>query len=478
MLARCLPWCCLGLAAAAFAQETAAPAVRTPPTIAVTPPDALHLAGGDRLHGRFEGYTAASGLTWRHPAGLAPLQFAPGSLDRIEWQPKLGAEGGANMWVALANGDLLRGKLVAYTPKQTVLETPAGRFAFDSAAVRALGPLAQGGGQGFNGIGREEDWKLLKVDGNHGTMKLADGKMVLSENPVVVREAVFGQKFRLELEFEGTKGVPILGFLLDTDEEAKITARQCSFYAVICRGGGAEVMRISPKEGRGNAGDFQPLGQLDFQFKPDTNRLAVAVDAEARTMAFFLNDQPIGEVKDPAPFLTGKHLVLGNSHDGVLTITGLSLSGGQFASGGVNIKTPATATDHLLLANQDQTSGQLLFIRDGKASFKTEFAILEIPLERIASLGLSHPPLPAKPADDGGAVPDARIFFQDGTCLTLRLASVKAGKVTGCSPVLGHGQWPANGLQKIQFNLNAPFRRPTAEPKKQSGVSGIPPDGR
>lgn len=132
------------------------------------------------------------------------------------------------------------------------------------------------------------------------------------------------------------------------------------------------------------------------------------------------------------------------------------------------MKTPAGATDHLLLANQDQVTGELLFIREGKASFKTDFTTLEIPLERIASLGLSHPPLPVKPAGDGGAAPDAKVFFQDGACLTLRLESVKDGKVSGRSPVLGAGQWPAAGLQKIQFNLNAPFRRPAAAPELAS----------
>ncbi len=466
ILRHLLSSCSLLLASAAFAHEAALPrpVPAPPPAAGVPEPDALRLAGGDELHGCFGGYSVQNGLVWRHPEGLAPLQFAPGSLDCIELHPPASSkDAAADMLMVFTNGDSLAGKLVEYTPKQTVVETPSGRFAFDSAAVRALAPVRGGGGRWLDGIGREEDWKMLNVDGARGTMKIADGKMILSKRAVVTREAAFGAQFRLELEFEGAKGAPVFGFLLDTDDEAKIKARKCSFYAVSCHGGGGEVMRVS-QGGKGAGEGFQMLGQLRFQFKPGVNRLAVAADANARTLTFFLNEKQVGEVKDPGSFLTGKYLVVGAENNGDVTITGLSLTGGQF-TGGTAAKGPAAA-DQLLLANQDQASGQLLFIRDGKASFKTDFATLEIPLERIATLALAHSPQPAKPA--GRA--DAMVFFQDATRLTLHLESAKEGEVTGHSEVLGDCRLRGVAVQKIVFNLSGAFRKPAApkpEPKKQ-----------
>ncbi len=101
------------------------------------------------------------------------------------------------------------------------------------------------------------------------------------------------------------------------------------------------------------------------------------------------------------------------------------------------------------MANNDKVSGTLQSIRDGKISFTTSYAKLEIPMPRVSQIELaaekSTPP-PPHPSD-------VRAFFADRGSITLVLENWNDQQVVGSGPAFGRLKFAPSAFRLIQFNL-------------------------
>lgn len=419
----------------------------------------LRFAGGDTLRGALVSFDAASGLAWKHKDGLAPFLFRADNLDRVDLSTFAPKKEAVDLRLSLNNGDILLGKLVEFTPASVTLDTwYAGRLVVPTDAVRSLAPIKNSQGFILAGFGKLADWKFQ--NGGAQQMRIHDGQASLSNGVWAGRELELPAKYKVDLEIVG--GAP--QFML------AVMADGVQFYGGNCftvqfNGGNGWVQKCMSK---GNNNRTENIG--NFRVAPHEGNfvLSLCIDTEARTMTTLVHGKAVHTAAIPADFKPGKHLVLGGQN-GTIRFAKLQVEpwSGQVEGMGAAAKRPPH--DIMVLANKDQMSGDLLGIKDGKASFKAEFATMEVPLDRIRHFDLSakNSRVPKNPKDV--AKNEVRFFFSEGERLTVALDGIKDGKLTGTSPVFGSCKAELAAFQKAVFNLEAPFR---AEAQKMAEDAG------
>lgn len=419
------------------------------------PTDEAVFAGNETLHGRLESFSKQSGLTWRHPEALAPLVFKAGGLLQVELA-RDGAKFRSKALVRLANGDVLPGDLVSYSPEKVVLDTPyAGRLTLDGACVSRL--FFNTGGEIVEGFGKITDWRI-QDNGRRDGIRIADGKLEISGYSWLSRELPFGEQFRLEVAGSPGGGLLHMGFCLD---KPMGRGDQPSGYFLYLQGNRLIVYSY-------DRGNHQNLAQ--FTIKGDIQypaRVVVSGDAQAKTLTFSVNGHQVGLVRNIKPFQTGKFLALGSNGGGTV-YSKLSLTPGL----AVMPAAAGAADDSVRFGNQDKAGGKLLWVKEGKAAFKTEAGILEFPVERLVQVDLAG--TKRKQARQAG---DTRLYFAEGGAhLTLTLDKIVDGKAIGSCENLGPCSVDLSALQKIRFNLPMPGApKPKEQEEGQDAGQGVQP---
>jgi hypothetical protein len=101
------------------------------------------------------------------------------------------------------------------------------------------------------------------------------------------------------------------------------------------------------------------------------------------------------------------------------------------------------------LSNQDKISGRLLSIRDGTMEFGTEFATMQVPLERVAAIataGEGRTEAARRPTD-------VRAVFGRKGSITLTVSQWDDRQVVGESAGLGIVKVVPWAFSRIEFNL-------------------------
>lgn len=432
----------------AAAAAMAAPPPAPQPAAADPFADSLVFDNGDALHGGLRSFSLEQGVEWAHKNSATPIRFGQANLDCLELnRPALPAAAAADdMLVQLDNGDTLSGKLVEYTPQETVLETwYAGRLVLPSASVCGLFTAARpDGAPVVDGVGKQEDW--ICPNGNDNNAKF--GAAALAFNNLFVGKKVdFPAQFKLDVTLEAkNKSLDFYLLLFVKDGDPNNWGREGLKINLVMDGAGVTV-GLSHETSNGQ--DWSGGG---FYIPSQGGKIALSfgVDTRNRRLVLFKDGEVFGSTPLGAGLFDGGHLVLGSdNNEGILS--GLKLSawdGRRFTPW------PVPAADIIGFANGDQTSGRLLAIRGGKASFKTEFAAMEAPLERISHVVLAHPPGQAHRPDKDAV----RLYFNALDRMTLRLKTIGAGKAVGTHPVFGECACELGAVRRLQFNGNGLFR--------------------
>ena len=429
----------------------------TPPALVRVPfSDRIMLGNKDAFHGNFLAFSKEGGIEWQHPDCAAPFQFKTGSLDRIDLNQTVPQKSDADILILFNNGDTLAGKLVEYTPAQTVVETWfGGRLTFKSDSMRSLSPTQVAAADFLvKGFGKKSDWKIF--NGSDTDITVSDDKLATNNGTGAARELPFPPKFKLDIEFSRQAQSNLYISLLGDQPD-----RGGNSYGIQLANNYVQVMRQTKNGGGRGLNNFQ------YMTSKKTLKLTICGDAETKTLVFFLNDKQLGIVNDPADFPKGKYLSL-TGWNGEQKFTGLTLSAWNGSVASASGKAQVPEQDTVNLANKDQVSGQLLAIRGGNASLKTEFATMEIPLARIKRLDLSkasnRSPKPAKG--------DIQFCFDATEHLTLQLNAIKGGLASATSETFGECTLNLNAAKKLVFNLDAPFRKEKDEAEDEGNEDG------
>lgn len=178
----------------------------------------------------------------------------------------------------------------------------------------------------------------------------------------------------------------------------RITQAQTMLYRHEVAGGQARTTRI---------GNASKTG-----LKKGTNRIALAIDQAAGTIAFYVNGERRMEWKDADGFAgKGKGLVFANQSAHPMEISKIRATKWDGREPGTAKKPlPLDKEDLAHLVNDDTLRGKLLRIAEGKAHFKSALGNLAVPLERVSLIRLANPgfeSFPKGPLTMG-------LIFQDG----------------------------------------------------------------
>lgn len=443
-----------------------APKPATPAAEPVKPDDPaesrLRFADGDALCGALVSFDAKTGLVWKHKDGLKPFVFHPDSLDRVSLSSFAPKKAAADVRLDFHNGDALLGKLVAFTPAVVTLDTwYAGRLSVPTDTVRSLTRVKGARDFIMAGFGRPQDWKIM--NGNARQMRVGVTQTTLIDGTHIGRELELPTKYWVTLEVAGSNPQFMLGVMSDG-----VPLHNGNCFLIRFNDTHGVLQKVVPQGGRGS--HKEDVRSFRMMPRKGNLTLSVCVDTEARTLTVVADGQVMANAI-PADFKIGKHLVLG-SQGGAARFARLQVEAWSGSSwfewlksldgiGNAARRRDAGIpdTDIMVLNNgKDRMSGELLGIKDGKASFKTSFTTLEMPLDRTFRFDLSSKNGRApKNAKEGGKG-DVQFFFNEGERLTLALEAIKDGKITGTSASFGPCTADLCAFQKVLFNPGAPLR--------------------
>lgn len=424
--------------------------------------DRLRLADAQTMAGDFLGFTADQGAQFRHPACDGVLMVKADHLDTLFPRPACAktAAPTADWRLTFNNGDTVAGKLVSYAADKLILDTPfAGRLEIAPAAIASLTPLAASDNPGsLTGVGKAQDWTrpqafhpMMFAFGLGGpqprppaakappqSAAFKDGQLLVPPTGIM-RTLDMRAKSRLDLTLEGSPA-----FTVEFASEAAANGKESlqSFQIAPSHVSITEVTREPGSMTSQSGGMFRRSGA-----KPGPTTLSFLTDAKGHRVTLMVNGEKIGGAAFPVASI-GKRLVL-RSHGGELRLSHLALTPDTTA---LDPGAPARgAADTATLSNGDKAEGTLLSIAGGKASFKTEAGTLDFPAARLRGITLSAAHNLAQAAGQD----TVRAYAGNDCRLTLKVAQIKDGVLSGSAAGLGNVALPLGATEKLVFNPQA-----------------------
>ncbi len=432
--------------------------------------DCIRMGNKDAFYGRMLSFTPENGVAWLYEDGAAPFVFKHNRLDSIELGRALPPAADADVLVTLQNGDAFQAAWVAFSAEKITLKTAfAGQVALPCAAIRDLAFFKNHEHNTTDLLEKMTDWTAL--EGGKGPSK-AGSKAVLPAGESAARQVAWPELFRLNVQVPRTacEGNQAFNIRLFAGEQGAGEWNQLSL--TFRRGGlvqaqqntGTNVNGAASSSTRYLASYRLPAGEKKLS-------LSILADAKTKNVTLLADGEKVGtlHLNGPFPKAKGLSLACGGAPLTVERLNLLPWDGRMPAANAPAATVPADGKDSVVLANQDVLQGRILAVTGGKASVKTELGTVDIPLDRILRCHFSGAPKPdAKPAAN-----PVRFFFDDSdNSLGLDLRAIKDGRVTGVSPVLGECAFGLDSVQKMNFNPDAPFRKPAAA--AEAGKPSIP----
>lgn len=491
----------------------AAPVVRTE--------DTLNFLNGDRLHGRLLSLEGASELlTWQHKAAPDPMRYQLAALDKLDLLPRK-AEGqqAQKSVVQLVNGDRLRGDVVTLDATRLVLKTwYAGTLNIARARLAEVAPAAEQLDLFYEGptadlAGWTSQNNIIRGSG----LAYRNGGLVLPLGQPVGRKLPnLPDQVRFEFEVSNyASSYFVFGFFCDSPRSmGGGDAYYLNFY-----GSRMEFQRMMRNEGN------RSLGSIDNEAERRMrNHLLVTIlaDRKERRFAVLFDGKLMREFSDAQDFKgTGDCIMFQTHQASSMKVSKIKIArwDGKLPKAD-NSSGGAVEQDSLTFLNGDAMSGSVRSITANNVKFETSYAVLDVPLERIArmrfanKLDLALPALPvatnapaATPGAESNAAPVAlgqvivngagfgnaqvvftssgrmhsaskpapepavpvmvyppgstRCFFNDQEAVTLKLDQIADESVAGAAAGIGALKLPLGALIRLEFNPNA--RRAAAD---------------
>ena len=360
-----------------------APVVRTE--------DSLNFINGDRLHGKLIGLDGAGGLlTWQHKAAPEPMRYQLAALDKLDLLPRKveGQQPQQNV-VQLVNGDRLRGDVVTLDAAQMVFKTwYAGTLNIARARLSELAPAAAPVDVLYEGPTSDlSGWTTQNNSVRGSGLAFRNGGLMLPlGQPVGRKIANLPDKVRFEFEVSNyANAYFVFWFFSDSPRNmGNNDAYYMNFY-----GSRMEFERMVHNEGNRSLGSVEN----DAERRMKSHLLVtILADRKERHFALLLDGKFVREFNDPQEFKGSGDCIMFQTHqassmkiakikiarwDGKLPKADSSGSG-------------AIEQDTLVFVNGDAMSGAVRSIATGNVKFETSYAMMDVPLERIARMRFAN----------------------------------------------------------------------------------------
>ncbi|MCC6581995.1 MAG: hypothetical protein IT440_16310, partial [Phycisphaeraceae bacterium] len=407
---------------------------------------ALVFLSGDTLHGELVSVDPRQGVTWKHPDAAVPIVFGLPNLREIKLAPGPveSAMRDATAVIYLTNDDQVLGTLVGITDAAVLVDTAyAGRLTLVRSMVRSILPGTKAAGFTYEGPTGMDGWTAQR--GGGGTWTFKNGALVSTgRNGFIGRDVGIPDVASISLDL-AWRGQP--QFTLSFCGERVDNPNQGA-YVLNISGDYFNLYRFSPQSGSNELGSFNQAG---FALKGSA-RLSVYVDRTKKSVALMLNGVLVRQFTDSASKApAGKCLSLG-CNQGLLRVSNITVGkwdgkadAGTTTAGGEE----AGSDDCLHFANGDKVRGKLKTVTNGKITFVTAYATMDVPLERVATMEFGKAGLERARRNAN----DVQLVFASGARITVGLEQLAAGRVTGASENFGNMAAKLGAFAKVYFNI-------------------------
>lgn len=454
---------CIGLGpwAAPAAEKAPEPQASVAAASASAPRDALVFRNGDLLYGRLKSIDSANGVRWVYPEALDVIEFQPEAIAEIQFAERTRAPALATnaCQILFTNQDAIEGNLLTCDSEKVVVETwYAGTITIPRKMVQFILPRPPSAAPLFEGPSGIEGWTMGNLNtnvANPGQWRFRDGAFYAAQSASIARDLKLPDVASIQFEL-AWKDVLHMAVALYTDylQPISLASKESEpdfggFYSLQISSYAVNLLPITKNE------PIRYLGPVPVPAFSQKSKalIEIRVHKPKRLIALLVDGTLVKQWIDTEEFV-GKGTGLRFVHQGMgaIKLSKLRIAewDGQFEE--APTPTPNSAQDLARLANGDRVVGDLNRIADGKMSFSTTGAKLEIPMNRVRLVEFA--------GQKSDRAPDLRsavkAWFRMGGSITFQLDRWDDEGVVGSSPNFGPLVFKPAAFDRLQFNAD-PF---------------------
>lgn len=425
-------------------------------------PDKIEFVNGDSLRGVLKNIKNNSLIEFTPAIFGNPITVDSKGIGKIYFgstsQNRLKARG--NSIIRLVNEDTFFGNFISLDQGKLMIDTSfGGKLTIDRNQVKTLIP-SSGAGVIYDGPNSLNEWTVhnpgyfvnVIVPGSK------PGAVQTIQRPPLpwgftndalysINTGAIGNFFELpdkiSLDFElAWRGNLSFSVFLYTDSLAPYSGKS---YMILFTYRAAYLHR------RASVSGITVLGQVEI---PELTRessvnISIKVDKQERLIALFVNDRLAQVWKDESEFVGGGNGIVFNQQ----STSKVKLSKIRITKWDGIVEEQLNSTnkvnaDIVKLTNKDMVEGQVLAIKNGIVSVKTEYAPLEIPFERVSEIIFSNPS--EKKTDSETKI--VRGYLREYGNVSFAIEEWNKEKIIGLAPGIGKIEFSPSAFRIIQFN--------------------------
>ena len=409
--------------------------------------DSLSFLAGDQLYGEL--LTIDKGLlTWRHAESDQPLQFKMDRLELMHLSESNDMMPSENL-IQLSNGDVIPCQIVELNKDVAVITTWfAGEMKISRPMIKSIRfgekndklILAR---MPKNERQMKKDWKVT------GTWAYDNEHMVSTQKGYISRDMPSTEKLMMSFTLERTGNSNAEIFLCADPEKGTSSSAYVFRF-------NQNYVNCYVKEEGGRSRYFGNLYYNDSGESASALDVKIYADKQAHQFHLVVNGNPLQVVRpnksSKRPKFNG--LVISSSSSQIMKISKLLVKKWD-GSLELDLESKAKAEsddmhDKITFTNADAVSGELITIINGEATFKTDFATMTIPLDRMASMLFADTNLARSRREKG----DVRGVIGDGSGgMTFQLIDYKEDTLHIKSENFGEAKLSRKLFSDLQFNI-------------------------
>jgi hypothetical protein len=412
--------------------------------------DLLEFGNEDKLHGRLAAILPGGDgqvLSWHHPSVSNPINFGLKGLKSIQFHVNKDRKiPDQQASVKLTNGDQFSGNIVSLGEDYLVLDTwYAGRMNIERVMMSSLRPNAEGSTVVFEGPRDLANWNL----GDHGvknTWRIKNGALYPLQSYPIGKD-IEAMPDRASIEFDADwRGYPAFNFVFYTDNVSKISG---NYYMLQISSSSIYMRRYTRNQGSMNMWN---MNYNDFSNNRTSHaKFTLLTDKEQKKFTLLINGSLVKQWNDAGTFAgLGNGIMFAPQNTGGMKFYNIRVTewDGVIPQTGDNTEEDPKS-DQVQFMNKDKVTGRLVSVEGGMVSFKSEFATLDIPLNRINEIILSTEDAERARRNKD----DMRLKFTRTGSLTLQLLKLENNIFYGKSENFGEVQIPLDAFRDVEFNI-------------------------
>ncbi|HPO89703.1 MAG TPA: hypothetical protein PLJ44_01175 [Victivallales bacterium] len=380
-------------------------------------------------------------IEWKSEYLISSAKFYLNAVEKIEF-PSSNCEN-EKYSITLINGDVISGEIISLNEERLVFQTIyAGKLNIPKKYLSSIyNPKKEG--IIYKGP-KEGDTEWVKVQNVSSQCRIVDDVMLIPRNSAAAIEISNNDLFKVSFEAP-------LSAMINIGVFANAPAMyNAGGYMIGINNNYVYIQSMSKRGGGRN------LGNAQIEDLPDKAYIKYTILANRKnsSFTFMVEDRIIQKISDPnnKNNENGKFLVISYNHGAFreIKVKNILISewdGLEDDNVEVNEK---ISSDMVFFTNKDKASGKLVEIKNNEVSFKTDFALLKIPEDRIAKIKFATSDNHTEIKSIGKPLVISK--FLDKDQITLSLISIEDGFITAENPIFGKAKFSLNYCSSLIFN--------------------------